>query len=139
MTFQFPQQVTIRSDEFKFEVDGQDFPWYVDARGPQVERLDDDLWAIGVWIICAKEDHRIQGVRAEGFKPPIYIHGVEFPWPILDDPGLIMTMSRCEPTKVWLKFLARSVDTDTFVADLRPVCRNEQIYSIDGCLHKAEG
>lgn len=139
MTFHMPDLATIQSDQFKFEVDGVDFPWHVDARGPQVERLDDDLYAIGVWIICAKQDHRISGVQSEGFKPPIFIHGIEFPWPILDDPGLIMTMSRHEPAKVWLKFLVKSVDTDTFVADLRPVCRNDQVHSIDGLQHKAGG
>lgn len=134
------ERVVIESETFKFTVDGEDFPWLIDARGPQVECIDNEMYAIGVHIICSK-DREFSGVQAQQFKEPITIHGIEFPWAILDDPGLVYTLTRNEPGKVWLKFLAHSVRTDTFIADLRPTYLHEEICDLSGFVqaHPAEG
>jgi hypothetical protein len=104
--------------EHKFTVDGEDFPWYITARGPQATRLAKDLYAVDVEImgICKDRNdqgyHEVLGIEYErraGMPYRPVIGGVPFPYTCSDDVMTLQFSSRMIPT-LHLKFLARDVD-----------------------------
>jgi hypothetical protein len=138
------ETVVIRGKpEYRFDVDGQDFPWWISERGARVTQLLDDLFEINVEILCipkaydgderGHENCRVgQGdltVRLEGYMGRrLFIGDVEFPWDITADGVVIKTGVTLVPS-VSLSFFAKDVDSNRFIDDAR------HILDIDGAVY----
>lgn len=118
----------------KFDVDGEDFPWWISEREPVVTQLADDLFSVHVEIIavprvydnpenktlaaCHVGDGDLS-VRTEGYMGRrLFIGGVEFPWMITYDGFTIKTGGTTCQT-VELSFFAKTVDSDDYIRDTR--------------------
>jgi hypothetical protein len=128
------ETVVIRDKpNYKFEVDGEDFPWWVSEKAPQVTQVMDDLFTVKVEIFGGHEKIGRYGdgdemlrvgrtdvpIRVEGYQGKrLFIGDVEFPWDMTADGYRIECGMRILPT-ITLSFLARDVDSDMWIDDSR--------------------
>lgn len=122
-------------EQHVFTVDGEDFPFWVTARGPVVTRVHDDLFTVDVEIILvckekvpgefhAYHPYLSVGIAAPGFPhsgsaPYIpVINGDEFPWLLTAD-GCQLNFGHKIVPVLRLAFFARHVTTNLTVEDRR--------------------
>lgn len=96
--------------EHRFDVDGQEFPWYLHEEGPRFTQVDENLYMIHVRIFTGLVGGRFGAFVHDYPKPPI-IAGITFPW-LIDEYGITYRCSRTEAPTVELSFFARYVDAD---------------------------
>lgn len=106
-----------------FKVDGQDFPWFISERGPQVSKLADDFYTIDVEILGVNKKRNDKGecnYLEVGFRPYLQpvIGDVTFPWTITED-GWRFSVARTQLPIVHLAFFAHSVDVQGVDVDDR--------------------
>lgn len=123
---------------YRFDVDGKDFPWYISERGPIVTQVDDELFTVGVEIFLIDRDTHDDltfdyGSPRSGFNPPI-LGGREFPWLLTEDECVFTFASKVLPT-LRLKFFAEKVTGDWPVDDQRE--KTGDVYATQGVLMKA--
>lgn len=118
----------------RFEVDGEPFPWYISEKGPQVTRLADDFWRIDIEILglarIVTEAMLPIGSSGRMGEIPV-IGGIAFPW-LMTEEGWSMTAGHKQIPTVTLGFLARNVDTNTPVTDLREQWADRAIWANGG-------
>jgi hypothetical protein len=110
--------------QYRFDVDGEDFPWFVSDRGPQVTRVADDLYAIAVEIFCLDRETKdyLPFTTAGGRCQYPVIGGTEFPWTMSDTGYTFRCGWKTFPT-VALTFFAEDVESSTLlIDDVRHVC-----------------
>lgn len=112
-------------DEHVFQIDGEDFPWFLSARGPIVKRLRDDLYTVDIEIfLLAKEDgafHYLDFGYAPIYGTPFLpvINGEVFPW-LLDPNGWELRAGHKRLPEIRLTFYARNVTGNYPIEDSRP-------------------
>jgi hypothetical protein len=121
--------------DYRFDVDGEDFPWWVSEKGVEVTQLTDDLFAVKFEILCISkvydsDEHRFDNcrvgegdlpVRLEGYAGRrLFIGDVEFPWDITGD-GVKVECSRRIFLTVTLAFFAKDVDSNQYIEDARNI------------------
>jgi hypothetical protein len=123
---------------FRFDVDGVEFPWFISERGPIVTRIMDDLYAIDVEIIML--DKETKEVLPFGWTviacsvPTVpIIGGVEFPWTCTDDEMVLRFCHKMFPT-LSLKFCARNVSGDIAIDDQRMEREDPDVFCAGGDL-----
>lgn len=42
--------------EHVFEIDGQEFPWYITEDGPEIVKLGEGLYAVSITLVCQAVD-----------------------------------------------------------------------------------
>jgi hypothetical protein len=121
----------LHTPSYLFEVDGEDFPWFITEQGVLgVTQLLDNLFAVKVEIVCIAKDPKTKKpseswdmeVRTGGYNGRrLFLDDVEFPWVIAED-GIMVKSGRTIAHTAILSFLARDVDCSGFVEDARVVC-----------------
>jgi hypothetical protein len=118
--------VVLRTDEFQFTVDGQDFPWFISERGPIITQLADNFYGIEVEIFCIGRDSKqylpFTTAGRDGHTP--VIGGVEFPWLIAHDGYTFKSGCKNIPS-VTLTFFAYEVESCRYIEDVREVYDND--------------
>lgn len=113
---------TVKVRPKRFEVDGEDFPWYISQRGAEVMRVDDDLYTVRVEIFLLDKVSRaaIPFLSEDGMNSRVpQLGGVEFPWEIINDGYTYACGPKLVPT-LTLSFYVKSADTgDEYIEDAR--------------------
>lgn len=112
--------------KYVFDVDGADFPWYIDERGPRVAQVADDLFVVDVQILLVDKEtmgylpftYEIPEHRGAPYIP--LIDGKSFPWLCTDDDMILLFSHKNVPT-LSLKFFAHKVTGSLWVDDQREV------------------
>jgi len=127
--------------EHRFDVDGEDFPWYINERGPLVTRVLDDLYVIDLGILLLDKESkktlkfsywptRVEDGSSVPFVP--VLGDVKFPWTCTDDEMFLRFSHKQIPT-VHLRFFARDVDAKGIeVDDQREHWRERAVYRAGG-------
>jgi hypothetical protein len=110
--------------EFRFEVDGARFPYYITQEGAAFTKLDDGFFKVTVTVLCGiRPDADGRSYRAAGVPffsddqdAPCSIGGLPFPWAISDD-GILYHRGRHNVGEVELSFYTDALDTDAPVVD----------------------
>lgn len=140
---QLAETVVIKGKpKFQFDVDGEEFPWWITSAGPKVMKLDEDLFAIKVTLFCngTSPDDRHQP-NMDG--PAVIIDTHEnpsfgnrkgemqrFPWAITQT-GVRTVRSALYCTQATLAFFAKAVDCDSsLILDMSP--RVQEVRDLDG-------
>lgn len=108
--------VEVHAAEFRFTVDGEDFPWHIVA-APQITELTPNLVAVEVSILCCGPElftDCLGGQPVIGDKDG---NPRRFPWSIHEH-GVAYRRGRLDPPTATLTFLARTA----FSHDLPITC-----------------
>lgn len=96
------ERVEINAAEFRFDVDGEPFPWFITPEGPSLTELPNGLSIVGVEILVLASF-----TASYGCQPVIGDrHGIArtFPWAIHED-GFVYTQRHTDAATVRLSFL----------------------------------
>jgi hypothetical protein len=135
----------VKGDENRFTVDGEEFPWYISERGPQVAKIADNLFTVHVEIPLtdksrpwkredAEDASRWLSFSASGYacRTPI-IGGQEFPWVVTED-GFTFSASRKNFPTVSLAFFAAEVEFSDPTTGWCLIDDKREIYDVNGDL-----
>jgi hypothetical protein len=120
-------------EEHVFTVDGHDFPYLLPAENPEVSRVADNLYKIGVKIILFDKDTRQVlpfTYRPTGYGVPCVpvINGRDFPF-TCDDSGFQLNFSHKTLPTLQLVFFAHHVTGNIAIQDRR---RGKAVYDTGG-------
>ena len=121
------ETVVIRRQNHQFDVDGKEFPWWIERDGLHITRHH-NLYTVKTTIVLIKKGEASTDLpllcTGKYGRTPI-VDGTQFPWLLTNDGYTFEAGSKIFP-RLTVSFYARDVDSDGYIEDRR------DLFDIDG-------
>lgn len=113
-----------------FDVDNEEFPFYISEEGARISKLRDDLYQIDITILAARKGpYAGLNFSVNEWEPP-KIDGIYFPWTISADGFTYQRTHKTVPT-LKLGFFTYHIKTNIPIHDAN-IHGSPEIYGLNG-------